>query len=269
MHGQASDSREVSCSGRSQRCCSGCRGIVWDVSANTKPERSRARRTLTLVSEFGGVIGLLVLLVGAALSESVRDTIADVWCWLWPLGVVLILLAIVALLAFLLYRARRPVVVTRQLSEADRAYDRELVQHLKQTTPRETITWLKGHDFGSPWNEGDTTPLDYLIHERDEVEHRFNDPVLEERRARLMKATRDFLREAAYRAGVDSRGRLSLSAWDDTPTKDDPAQREAKKQESREVINKAADEVVAAYDSLLERAKEIGVLDARKSWSDP
>ncbi len=233
-------------------------------------ETSRGRRGLTLFSEIGGLVTFIVFLVGVVVSNSVRGAVADGGRWLWPTAVVAILSAAVIVMAVLLVRAQRrkvdvPVLPPRP---EDRAFDRDAVQDLKRSLPRETITWLKEHDFGGSWDHDEMRPLDFMAHERDEVEHRFHDTELEHRRARLLAAINVLRREADQRAGVDHRGRYSISAWDDAPSHRSDEERAARKQESRTTLNAAADDVVNGYDAVLERARELGVLEAPRSWAD-
>jgi hypothetical protein len=234
------------------------------------PGESRGRGALTLISEIGGVVGFIALIVTLGLSGSVRDVVVDGVRWLWPIGVVAILTATVLLLGLLLHRASRRVVVVPPVAPraADLAFDRDLVQDLKHSLPRETITWFREHDFGGAWAHDQLRPLDFMVHERDEVEHRFHDVELERRRAALLSAIKVFRREAAHRAGVDRRGRYSISAWDESPSDASFEERETAKEESRTTLNAAADVVAKAYDDVLQGAREHGVLGASRSWTD-
>ena len=229
--------------------------------------KSKARGTLTLVSEIGGVVGLAVLVVAAALSEDVRDWIEDAADWLYPDGVIALLSLTVVLLALVLWRTRRQLT-SPPLTDRQFAQDRDLVEDLKTIVPRQSMHWLKEHDFGIPWTDDEIRPFNKFHYERDEVEFQFHDAELERHRREFLGALSEFLTETALRAGVDKRGRFSLSAWDNSPSPLSDEQREANKEESRKVINDASWRLVRAYDAIIQRARQLHLLD-RRSWSDP
>jgi hypothetical protein len=83
---------------------------------------------------------------------------------------------------------------------------------LVETTPRSDVKWLSQHDFGAAWRDDKMLPFQYMVEERNEVEHQFYEPILEKRRCELIVAINDLLTPQAERAGVDPRGRLSISA---------------------------------------------------------
>lgn len=155
--------------------------------------------------------------------------------------------------------AIRLVVVERRgrLAEATPRQDKHdcgVMKDLMTIVSRENVRWLRQNDFGGPWEDDQLVPMTRLINDRNEVEHQFYDAELEERRQALHSAIKALLSESGQRAGIDGHGRVSISAWDDLSSHRSPEERAARKYESRELINKAADEVVVAYDALVSRA---------------
>jgi hypothetical protein len=189
------------------------------------------QRVLTLVAEATSVIGFGYLVIQIAG---------------YPVGVFVVL----GVAIHIEWRGTR--------SELER--DRTLIEKLTTMVAREDIVWLKQHDFGGPWDDDRMQLLFRLVFNSNEVEHQFCDSRLEERRGKLFEAILVLHNESSMRAGVDQHGRMSISAWDDSPSRLDPEEREARKHASRKAINSAAHDVVSAYDALLSRARDSGRL---------
>ena len=232
------------------------------------PGHSTFWRWIERIGAVGGVVALIVWL----LSESVRNAVEDAACWLYPDWLIVLLgLAVLGMLAayarhrraggqrFLVRIGPAPPEPPPDPIQQER--DRRLVRDLIDTVPRRVITFLRNHDFGSPWRDDSLEPLIRYMHERDEVEWQFGDPEVEALRAKLMASARQFLGESAMRAGVDSRGQNSLKAWDETHRPGSWGEHEQRYRESRQVLNDGADAVADAYDELLVKAREKGLLD--------
>lgn len=113
-----------------------------------------------------------------------------------------------------------------------------------------------------PWPEEITTPLDYLVREYDEVEHRFADAALEERRQVLLQASHVFLHHEAIN-GFDSRiiGKRD-GGWTPGDAEGDP-HREGVLERRRQILLAAADDLLQAYDDMVASASDAGYsLDA-------
>jgi hypothetical protein len=227
---------------------------------NVDGEKPTWRRVLTVVSEVSGVVALVAL----ALSKDARRWLAHAGEAIYPNGVIALLLLMVLGLV-----VRLVVVERRSAPGQQQERDRDLITDLMEVVGREAVVWMKQHDFGGPWNDEKLRPFFQLVFDWDEVEHRFHDRTLEERRQKLLAAIRVLYRESGQRAGIDGRGRTSISAWDDSPSRMTSEEREARKYESGRILNEAADEVVVAYDALVGRARDLDVLERRRSWSDP
>lgn len=212
-------------------------------------DRPKWRKTLTLVSEFGGVVGGVALVA----SNAGRRWLEDASGALYPMGVIGLLSLLVTAIAIRLVvveRRGRLAEVTPRRDE----HDCDVMRDVMAIVSREDVRWLRQNDFGGPWEDDKLVPMARLVNDRNEVEHQFYDAELEERRQGLHAAIKVLLSESGQRAGINGHGRMSISAWDDLPSHRSPEERGARKCESREVINKAADEVVLAYDALVSRA---------------
>jgi hypothetical protein len=173
----------------------------------------------------------------------------------YPIGVI----ALLTLLVFGL--AVRVIDLEWRGTPRQQQRDRDLMRGLLTIVARDDVVWLKEHDFGSPWEGEKLLVLARLAYGYNEVEHQFYDSTLEGRRQMLVAAIQVLLRESGQRSGIDRHGRESISAWDDSPSHRTADEREERKRESRTVIHKAADDVVAAYDALMSRARDRELLE--------
>jgi hypothetical protein len=122
---------------------------------------------------------------------------------------------------------------------------------------RPSMRLIAGQDFLTPWPERIATPLSYLVHEYDEVEHRFTDQVLEQHRQRLLQAAHHFLHQEALN-GFSSRvpGRRD-GGWTPSDAEGDDL-REAVLESRGKVLLCAAHDLLDAYDSLISLAADLG-----------
>jgi hypothetical protein len=121
-------------------------------------------------------VGLLSGLIGIWVAPR------SFWDWWWPEPAVLLLVVVVlAESAYLL--------VTRRAPPAPASHDQDNIHELLRMFPRETVNEWRDTDLLGGWPYWITDDLGALAR-RDEIEDRFIDPAIEQRRARLHDAAR-------------------------------------------------------------------------------
>jgi hypothetical protein len=222
-------------------------------------------------SKIGLVLGASVTALGllASIGPGLQAVVdAATWLWRDPVVLALIVLAGLSGLALTL-RARQPAVAEAnatgdvvpepgfELSPEHRAADKKNFEELVELLPREKIRYLDEHDFGNSWSRDVTMSFLEYVDTRNDVEHQFLDPVLEDKRQELYRTARD-LTSKWIRFGVASRSNLGfyeLAGSDrrrDEPPHGEHYERYVDRQRQ---INAAADEVVKAYDALVREAR--------------
>lgn len=137
-----------------------------------------------------------------------------------------------------------------------RAADKATYEDLAELVPRHVITFLEEHDFGASWFDAQVSPLYTYRHTRNAVEHQFHDQVLEERRFAFYAIVEKFTLELSQHSSPSEHGRhfeLNEKQWTRShPPGDDTYRRY---ELHRRTLNELADEVVEAYNALVEEAR--------------
>jgi hypothetical protein len=213
-------------------------------------------KALRLVEIVGGLAGLVGLVLFLTATEDGKRAAGEIGGFVYPGPLIGLMVLVIAVLIVALLRERGRADVEPELVERDR----RLMDDLVSVLPRASVTWIRGHDFGGSWTDQELRPFEVYMHERDAVECEFSDPEMEAKRAELMEAVKGFLHETAMRAVEDRHERYTLKAWADNPRPGPREEYEQRYQESRKVINDAADATTTAYDDLVALAKDKGLL---------
>jgi hypothetical protein len=135
--------------------------------------------------------------------------------------------------------------------------DQALVDELLGLLTRPSMRLIANEDFAMPWPERLTTPLSFLVHEYDEVEHRFADATLEERRQRLLQAAHHFLHQEAFNGFTSIVPGSRDGGWTPGAAEGDP-HRQSVLERRRGILAPAAEDLLSAYDDLVTTASRAG-----------
>lgn len=137
-----------------------------------------------------------------------------------------------------------------------RAADKATYEDLVAVVPRDTITFLVEHDFGASWFDSQVEPLYRYRHTRDDVEHYFHDAGIGKSRRAFHAAVTEFTLQLSQYSGPSDHGahfELNEKQWTRShPPGDETSRRYAT---HRRELSSLADEVVAAYNALVEEAR--------------
>jgi hypothetical protein len=155
------------------------------------------------------------------------------------------------------------------LAAAASGRDQLTLNELLGLLTRASMRLIREQDFLLPWPDRITTPLNYFVHEYDEVEHQFADDALEQRRQLLLQAANHFLYVEAMN-GFDSRLRGKRDGgWTPGDAEGDP-HREAVLERRRQTLAAAAADLLQAYDELVSIAADADYsLDAMSAQVHP
>jgi hypothetical protein len=137
------------------------------------------------------VLGTALLSGLAALvSSDVRHTIRDAAEWLYPLGAIVLLTAIVGVLALALVRSAKAnaTIHVRAHDGRHAAKDAATFGALTEILPRYDVECWRGVDFGGIWPSSLVSNVQSLLSRHNAVEHQFLDGELETLRRVLMDA---------------------------------------------------------------------------------
>ena len=147
--------------------------------------------------------------------------------------------------------------------------DQALIDELLGLLTRPSMRLIANQDFSMPWPERITTPLSFLVYEYNEVEHRFADATLEERRQRLLQAANHFLHQEAFNGFQSTVPGRRDGGWTPGAAEGD-SHRQSVLERRREILASAADDLRSAYDDLVTTASRAGYsLQAMTSSSHP
>jgi hypothetical protein len=188
--------------------------------------------------------------------------LANEWTRVWAIALYAsgVFLAIVGVLEKLFGWSawiRRRFAPNRTTGHRD-PRDMAVLRAIRETLPRDHVTrFLREHDFGAAWPARWMNPVGELVRQND-VEDRFLDPELEQRRVALHEAVLTLNRlfnTDTWRVQHDL-------TWQDLgvvprgPGDPDTVRWERRQRELNDAATQAAD----AYDALLEAARQRGVL---------
>lgn len=135
--------------------------------------------------------------------------------------------------------------------------DQRRVNELLGLLTRSSMRLIAEQSFYAPWPDRITTPLDFLVQERDEAEHRFADPLLEERRRELIDAAVAF-REVEALNGFESYvPERRDGGWTPAQAEGHPDREKTLARRSLKLTS-AAEAVTGRYDDLVTAIDEAG-----------
>ena len=190
----------------------------------------------------GAVATFFALLFAALAVPGLGD-------WLYPLPLVIgLALLLAGSWAYFVWTWRQPTAV-----------DQARLDALLQASPRSAVRRIDFEDFAISWPEDLTDPVVALLQLHD-VEHRFDDPVLERRRVALMEEAQRFFDVEAVNGFPHggNRNRRYVGIYEgefDAMITEKDHRLFALFTERQRAIHGAAGDLVSAYDALVAEAK--------------
>lgn len=135
--------------------------------------------------------------------------------------------------------------------------DQERLDRLLSVLSRPAMRTIRAQDFGTPWPEDMTYPVDFFLNELEGIEQHFDDPSLDELRASLRETALAFVEAEAWN-GFDAKvPDRRNTGWPSGELETDP---EAFKvaETRRQEIHQAAIRFTEAHDNLVRAAKQKG-----------
>jgi hypothetical protein len=180
---------------------------------------------------------------------------------LYPVGVIVLLCAAVVGLGAVAFQRRQAPD-----DPAAREHDRWVVREVRQLVTRENVQVLTEWDFGGSWRQSYIDPFMHLAR-IDDVEHRSRDEALGNAFRMLMEATHAFLNFYALNTWHE-RGALPRAedwrnvGWSGGEAEVLQGEARAKWNERARQLEALADDIGAAYDDFIDRARRAGVFNA-------
>jgi hypothetical protein len=217
-----------------------------------------------------GLVGAGAVLSFLASVGPGSEAAADAVSWLLANPIALVLIGLGLLSALLLaVREKFPAKPKQAPVEAAAgdakvelrpehlAADKRTFEELVALVPRENIRFLREHDFAGAWGRVFAMSFVEYVDTRNDVEHQFLDPALEEKRQALHKAASALtLRWMTY--GVAAQRSADFFELAGSERRCDEAQEGEhyeRYEKRRKEINDAADMVASAYDELVLEAR--------------
>lgn len=148
--------------------------------------------------------------------------------------------------------------------------DQAQLDELLALLTRSAMQRLGYENFVDPWPANVKTPLQFLVNEFNEVEHEFNDLVMEEKRQRLIQAANHFLYQETKNGFVNRMDPMLRDAGFPAAEAEGDPKIERLLDRRHEALLAASQDVQGAYDDLVKAAKRAGYsLDALKGGPHP
>jgi hypothetical protein len=157
-------------------------------------------------------------------------------------------------------RWRRAVTWIGSASDRRRAQDRTTLRRLRQVVPSQSVDWLRDHDFGTAWTKADIGPFQTLsteLYGPRRHRYQFRDPALQAC-AGALQSTLDLFNESIGLLAIDYDDLpevFSIADGQLSPFPKGEAARLAEHEETRRALSAERDDLVAAFDALLDQAR--------------